>query len=38
MTQDSTVEVIQKMDELARALNETHLTKKKLIVDLPGQI
>ena len=38
MTQDSTVEVIQKMDELARALNEADSTKKKLIVDLPGQI
>ena len=38
MTQDSNVEVNQKMDELARALNEANSTKKKLIVDLSGQI
>ena len=41
MTQDSIVEVNQKMDELARALNEAESTKKKLIVesqDLFGQI
>ena len=38
MTQDSIVEVNQKMDELARALNEPVLPKKKLIVDLSDQI
>ena len=38
MTQDSTVKANQKMDELARALNEADSTKKKLLVDLSGQI
>ena len=38
MTQGSIVEANQKMDELARALNEAESTKKKLIVDLSGQI
>merc|ERR1712130_44516 len=41
MTQGSIVEANQKMDELARALNEADSTKKKLIVesqDLSRQI
>ena len=38
MTQDSSVEVNLKMDKLARALYEADSTKKKLIVDLSGQI
>ena len=36
MTQDSIVEVNQKMDKLARALNEAKSIKKKLIVKSPG--
>ena len=36
MTQYSIVEVNQKMDELARALNEAESIKKKLIFESPG--